>query len=105
VSRFKSQIWRKPGHKHTGQVAHATANLQCVNVLDSPAFILALSPSIKSAITQALWAAVLLPIIPVFIWYWNGTSQFGTRYYIQIFPFLLVLMALGTGSKKPINSP
>jgi hypothetical protein len=26
--------------------------------------------------------------------------QFGTRYYVQIFPFLLVLMALGIGAGK-----
>ena len=29
------------------------------------------------------------------MWYASGFAQFGTRYYLQIYPLLLVLMALG----------
>ena len=31
----------------------------------------------------------------VLLWYGNGFTQFGMRFYVQVFPFLLALMALG----------
>jgi hypothetical protein len=32
---------------------------------------------------------------PALLWYANGFVQFGLRFYVQVFPFLIVLMALG----------
>jgi hypothetical protein len=46
-----------------------------------------------------LWVAVLLGSAASLSVYANGFVQFGTRYWIQVFPFLLVLIALGTGKR------
>ena len=37
----------------------------------------------------------ILVSIPSLLCYANGFEQFGTRHYLQVFPFLLVLMAMG----------
>jgi hypothetical protein len=63
--------------------------------LTSPAFVLALRPSLKRLETAALGAAAVLVSIPSLVCYANGFAQFGTRHYIPAFPFLLVMMALG----------
>jgi hypothetical protein len=87
-------LFMAPGINATFPYIHPQMMGQAL-LLTSPAFVLALRPSIRKPVTLALWVAALLPCIPVLIWYWNGTSQFGARYYVEIFPFLLVLMALG----------
>ena len=40
-------------------------------------------------------AMALLSSLPVLFYVGNGMSQFGTRHFVQCFPFLVVLMALG----------
>jgi hypothetical protein len=35
--------------------------------------------------------------------YASGFVQFGTRYYVQVFPFLLVLIALGLGGRQRVD--
>ena len=37
----------------------------------------------------------ILSALPVLFYVGNGMSQFGTRHFVQCFPFLLVLMAMG----------
>ena len=37
----------------------------------------------------------LIAVTPSLIFVGNGSAQFGTRHYLQAFPFLLLLMALG----------
>ena len=69
-------------------------------LLTSPAFILALRPSLKKPETLLLWIAAAFTMSASLLVYANGFMQFGTRYYVQIFPFLLVLMALGIGAGK-----
>jgi hypothetical protein len=63
--------------------------------LTSPAFVLALRPSFRRPIPLLLALITALASVPSLCWYASGFSQFGTRYYIQVFPFLLALMALG----------
>jgi len=63
--------------------------------LTSPAFVLALRPSFRRPIPMLIALATALASIPSLMWYAGGFAQFGTRYYLQIYPFLLVLMALG----------
>lgn len=67
--------------------------------LTSPAFVLALRASFKRAETMAMGAAAILISIPSLVCWANGFSQFGTRHYIQAFPFLLVMMVLGMERK------
>jgi hypothetical protein len=69
-------------------------------MLTSPAFVLALRPSLKRALVVLLWLATLLAMGPGLFWYASGFVQFGTRYYVQVFPFLLALIALGVGQGR-----
>jgi hypothetical protein len=62
----------------------------------SPAFVLALRANCRRVPALMMWLATILGSGAALLWYANGYSQFGTRLYLQIFPFLLVLMALGT---------
>jgi hypothetical protein len=62
----------------------------------SPAFVLALRAHCRRSDTLLMWLATILGSGAALLWYANGYSQFGTRLYLQIFPFLLTLMALGT---------
>lgn len=59
---------------------------------DIPAFLLILRPKFSVEVA-ALWFTVLLVSVPSLTVYANGYTQFGVRYYIQVFPFVLVLMA------------
>jgi hypothetical protein len=69
-------------------------------VLTSPAFILALRPSLKQAVPLLMWLASILTMAASLTVYAPGFVQFGTRYYVQVFPFLLVLVALGVGAGR-----
>lgn len=64
-------------------------------ILTSPAFLLALRPSFRRSIPLLLLLAAGFSMGPVLLWYGNGFTQFGMRFYIQAFPFLIVLMAFG----------
>ncbi len=72
-------------------------------VLTSPAFILALRPSLKRAAPVLIWLAAILTMGASLTVYASGFVQFGPRYYVQIFPFLLVLVALGVGAGKRVD--
>ncbi len=72
-------------------------------LLTSPAFILALRPSLKKPIPVLMWLATLLTMSASLTVYASGFVQFGTRYYIQVFPFLLVLLALSVGAGKRVD--
>ncbi len=63
--------------------------------LTSPAFVLALRPSFRRPIPLLLALATVVVSIPSLTVYASGYAQFGTRYYLQVYPFLLVMMALG----------
>jgi hypothetical protein len=64
-------------------------------MLTSPAFLLALRPNFRRAIPLLILLAAGFCMGPALFWYANGFMQFGTRFYVQVFPFLVVLMALG----------
>jgi hypothetical protein len=72
-------------------------------LLTSPAFILALRPSIKQPVNALMWLAAILTMLPSLMVYASGFVQFGTRYYVQVFPFLLVLVALGVGTGRRLD--
>ena len=61
----------------------------------SPAFLLALRASWRRKDTMLIAAAALIAMTPSLFYVGNGSAQFGTRHYLQVFPFWLVLMAIG----------
>jgi hypothetical protein len=61
----------------------------------SPAFLLAFKASWRRLDVALVAAAALLAAMPVLFYVGNGASQFGTRHFVHVFPFVLVLMALG----------
>jgi hypothetical protein len=73
---------------------HPTIGGQSI-LLTSPAFLLALRPSFRRLTPTLLAIATLIGMTPVMLFFGSGASQFGARHYVQIYPFLLVLMAMG----------
>ena len=73
---------------------HPTIGGQAI-LLTSPAFILALRPSFRRLPAVLMALAILIGITPVMLFFGSGASQFGARHFVQIYPFLLVLMAMG----------
>jgi len=64
-------------------------------ILTSPAFILALRPSFRRIQTALVALAALISMTPSLFYFTNGFAQYGTRHYLHMFPFLLLLMAFG----------
>jgi hypothetical protein len=64
-------------------------------IFTSPAFVLALKAKLARIEATLMLATAFLVSIPSLLCYANGFEQFGTRHYLQVFPFLLVLMAMG----------
>jgi hypothetical protein len=68
-------------------------------MLTSPAFVLALRPSFLKPIPALILAAAALSSGPSLLVYASGFAQLGPRYYVQVYPFLLTLVALGVPRK------
>jgi hypothetical protein len=64
-------------------------------ILMSPAFVLALRPSFLKPLPALVLAAAVLSSGPSLLVYASGFAQLGPRYYVQVYPFLLTLIALG----------
>ena len=64
-------------------------------ILTSPAFLLALRPDFRKPVPLMLLLAACVSMGPSLLVYASGFMQFGTRYYVQVFPFLFALMVLG----------
>jgi hypothetical protein len=61
----------------------------------SPAFLLAFKASWRRCIVDLVAAGALLSATPVLFYVGNGATQFGTRHFVHVFPWVLLLMALG----------
>ncbi len=61
----------------------------------SPAFLLAYKASWRRPIVDLVAAGALLAAMPVLFYVGNGATQFGTRHFVHVFPWVLLLMALG----------
>lgn len=61
----------------------------------SPAFLLALRASWKRLDVGLIAAAAIISALPVLFYVGNGMTQFGARHFVDVFPFVLVLMAMG----------
>jgi hypothetical protein len=68
-------------------------------LLTSPAFVLAVRPSFLRPSAALVALAAALCAGPIMLWYANGFAQLGTRFYVEIYPFLLTLIALGAPRK------
>ena len=68
-------------------------------ILTSPAFVLALRPSFLKPIPVLILVAAALSSGPSLLVYASGFAQLGPRYYVQVYPFLLTLIALGVPRK------
>ena len=68
-------------------------------MLTSPAFVLALRPSFLRPTPALVALAAALCTGPIMLWYANGFAQLGARFYVEIYPFLLTLIALGAPRK------
>lgn len=66
-------------------------------VLTSPAFLTTLSSRAHEKLW--LWLCVALAMIPSMTVWSNGVEQFGFRYAIQVYPFLLALMPVDRMAK------
>ena len=55
------------------------------------------------ALLVLMWLAALLTMSASLAVYASGFVQFGVRYYVQVFPFLLVLLAWGVGKGKRLD--
>lgn len=63
--------------------------------ITTPAFVFALLAPIKRRLTQFLWASILLIFVFVLSHGSNGFAQFGYRFAIDFYPFLIFLTLLG----------
>ena len=61
----------------------------------SPAFVLALRAPLTRFEPLLMVITAAIVSIPSLLCYANGFAQFGTRHYLQVFPFLIVMMAMG----------
>jgi hypothetical protein len=64
-------------------------------VFTSPAFVLAFRANLAKIEALLMLVTAFLISLPSLLCYANGFAQLGTRHYLQVFPFLLVLMAMG----------
>ncbi|HZY59820.1 MAG TPA: hypothetical protein VFE56_08660 [Candidatus Binataceae bacterium] len=91
-------LFMGPGFDEKFPYVHPLGNGQAL-MLTSPAFLLALKPSLWKPVTALMWLATLVGMAAALSVYANGFIQFGARYWIQVYPFLLVLVALGVGKR------
>jgi len=91
-------LFMAPGYSDKFPYIHPEFMGQAL-ILTSPAFVLALRPSFLRPTTILVALAAALCAGPSMLWYANGFAQLGARYYVEVYPFLLTLIALGVPRK------
>jgi hypothetical protein len=66
-------------------------------LLVSPALLTALWAGFRERSAQLMWLSAALVAVPVFLYYGGGFVQYGFRYSLDFTPFLVALMAMGSG--------
>ncbi|HET7289598.1 MAG TPA: hypothetical protein VFJ67_04095 [Thermodesulfobacteriota bacterium] len=66
-------------------------------LITTPAFIFALFAGIRNKLSLACWSAILTTAFLIFIKSGTGWTQFGYRYALDFYPFLLLLTLRGIG--------
>ncbi|HML95300.1 MAG TPA: hypothetical protein PKC29_07700 [Thermodesulfobacteriota bacterium] len=67
--------------------------------ITTPAFLLVPFAGVKRRLALASWAAIIPTAFLIFIKSGTGWTQFGYRYALDFYPFLLMLTFLGTGGR------
>jgi hypothetical protein len=84
-----------------GHFPYFTANPYGLSMLlVSPALLTAAWAGIREGTARLLWIAAGLVAIPVFLYYGGGYIQYGFRYSLDFTPFLIALVAMGSGRWK-----
>jgi hypothetical protein len=91
-------LFMAPGYSDKFPWIHPEFTGQAL-ILMSPAFVLALRPSFLKPLPALVAAAAVLSSGPSLLVYASGFAQLGPRYYVQVYPFLLTLIALGVPRK------
>ncbi|MEW6146063.1 MAG: hypothetical protein AB1598_13715 [Thermodesulfobacteriota bacterium] len=68
-------------------------------LITTPAFIFALFAGIRNRLSLACWSAVIPTAFLIFIKSGTGWTQFGYRYALDFYPFLLLLTFKGIGGE------
>ncbi|HEX7492109.1 MAG TPA: hypothetical protein VF337_10450 [Candidatus Limnocylindrales bacterium] len=66
-------------------------------LLVSPALLTAVYAGFRDRTARLLWVAAAIVALPVFLYYGGGVVQYGFRYSLDFTPFLIALMAMGSG--------
>ena len=66
-------------------------------LLVSPALLTAAWAGFRDRTARLLWLAAAIVAVPVFLYYGGGYVQYGFRYSLDFTPFLVALMAIGSG--------
>jgi len=93
---FYTLIFLPPGLDDKFPYIHPQGGGLALTLL-SPAFVLALRPSFRNPTTALVGLGAIISMLTSLFFLWTGYLQVGTRHYIHAFPFLLILMAFGTG--------
>ena len=65
-------------------------------LLTSPALLAAVNAGFRDRTAQVLWAAAVLVLVPLLLYYGGGGfATYGYRYIMDVVPFLLALVAMG----------
>ncbi len=68
-------------------------------LITTPAFIFALFAGIRERLSLACWSAIIPTAFLIFIKSGTGWTQFGYRYALDFYPFLLILTLKGIGAE------
>jgi hypothetical protein len=66
-------------------------------LLVSPALVTSIWAGFRDRTARVLWIAAAIVAVPVLLYYGGGYSQYGFRYSLDFTPFLIALMAMGSG--------
>jgi hypothetical protein len=69
-------------------------------LLVSPALLTSLWAGFRAVEARLLWIAAVIVAVPVFLYYGGGANQYGFRYCLDFTPFLVALVASGSGCWK-----
>jgi len=94
INDFNTLMFMEPTHTEVFPYFHPNRRGMAITFI-SPAFLPALRPSIKQPITPLMLAGALLAMGPSLFYFSNGAAQFGARHFVHVYPFLLVLVAMG----------
>ncbi|MFI5322153.1 MAG: hypothetical protein ACHQ6U_01180 [Thermodesulfobacteriota bacterium] len=68
-------------------------------LITTPAFVFALFAARRKKLILACWSAIILTAFLIFIKSGTGWAQFGYRYALDFYPFLLLLTVTGIGEE------